>query len=203
MNDKTERRGQSREYKKYLLGFSLCGFDCCGSLYKNSYSLCTITLQLLFCVLAGLLLGPKLGALSQIVYVATGLLGVPIFAEGGGPLYIFKPTFGYLIGFIVCAYVAGYISHLKQSRNISTNIIGSLIGLFFVYLLGVSYLYVIYNVYLKISKTISWALYWGFLVCVPGDIFLCIVASIVAKRLKPMLEKILIINTGYLQDIKE
>ncbi len=174
-----------------------------GAYIKIPIPYVPFTLQLLFCVLAGLLLGPKLGALSQIVYVATGLLGVPIFAEGGGPLYIFKPTFGYLIGFIVCAYVAGYISHLKQSRNISTNIIGSLIGLFFVYLLGVSYLYVIYNVYLKISKTISWALYWGFLVCVPGDIFLCIVASIVAKRLKPMLEKILIINTGYLQDIKE
>jgi len=174
-----------------------------GAYIKIPIPYVPFTLQLLFCVLAGLFLGPKLGALSQVVYVATGLIGIPIFAEGGGPLYIFKPTFGYLIGFILCAYIAGYISHLNQSRSISLNLIGSLSGLFVVYLLGVSYLYVIYNFYLKIPKTISWALYWGFLVCVPGDIFLCIVASIVAKRLKPMLEKILIINTGYLQDIKE
>ncbi|WP_082054762.1 biotin transporter BioY [Anaerocellum danielii] len=174
-----------------------------GAYIKIPIPYVPFTLQLLFCVLAGLLLGPKLGALSQVVYVATGLIGIPIFAEGGGPLYIFKPTFGYLIGFILCAYIAGYISHLNKKRSIRLNLIGSLTGLFATYLLGVGYLYVIYNYYLKIPKSIGWALYWGFLVCVPGDIFLCIVASFVAKRLEPVLEKILLINTGYLQELQE
>ena len=46
----------------------------------------TITLQFFFTAMAGLLLGAKLGALSQLLYVALGLVGVPIFAAGGGAL---------------------------------------------------------------------------------------------------------------------
>ena len=57
----------------------------------------TITLQFFFTAMAGLLLGAKLGALSQLLYVALGLVGVPIFAAGGGFGYIFNPTFGFLL----------------------------------------------------------------------------------------------------------
>ena len=53
------------------------------------------TLQVLFTTLAGLILGPKLGAMSVTLYVALGLLGLPIFASGGGIGYVFQPTFGY------------------------------------------------------------------------------------------------------------
>lgn len=50
------------------------------------------TLQLFFTTLAGLLLGPKLGAASSLVYMITGLIGIPIFTEGGGPGYILSPA---------------------------------------------------------------------------------------------------------------
>lgn len=62
------------------------------------------TLQFLFTTLAGVLLGGKLGAVSVACYVVLGLLGVPIFAEGGGLSYVFQPTFGYLIGFCAGAF---------------------------------------------------------------------------------------------------
>ena len=61
------------------------------------------TLQFLFTLLAGLVLGEKLGTLSVTAYVLLGLLGVPVFASGGGLAYLFQPTFGYLIGFILQA----------------------------------------------------------------------------------------------------
>ena len=51
-------------------------------------------------LLAGLFLGGEIGALSVIIYIILGLIGVPVFAEGGGIYYVLKPTFGYLIGFI-------------------------------------------------------------------------------------------------------
>jgi len=62
-----------------------------GAFIKVPIPYVPFTLQYLFCALAGLVLGSKLGALSQIVYVAIGLSGVPVFTEGGGIGYIFKP----------------------------------------------------------------------------------------------------------------
>ena len=54
------------------------------------------TLQFLFVLLAGRLLGPVNGTIAVAVYVAVGLAGVPIFAAGGGISYLFRPSFGYL-----------------------------------------------------------------------------------------------------------
>ena len=58
------------------------------------------TLQFFFVLLAGIILGGKRGALAVGCYVALGLIGIPIFAAGGGIGYIFRPSFGYLLGFI-------------------------------------------------------------------------------------------------------
>ena len=70
-----------------------------------------VTLQVLFPLLAGLLLGSKRGALSQVEYVAAGLAGLPVFAKGGsGPAYFLGPTGGYLLGFIVAAFVVGELA---------------------------------------------------------------------------------------------
>ena len=69
-----------------------------------------ITFQFFFCAMAGICLGSKLGALSQVVYVAAGLAGFPIFTKGGGPGYVLEPTFGYLLGFILCAFVIGLLT---------------------------------------------------------------------------------------------
>ena len=70
----------------------------------------TITLQFFFTAMAGLLLGAKLGALSQLLYVVLGLVGVPIFAAGGGFGYVFQPTFGFLLGLIPAAWVVGAVT---------------------------------------------------------------------------------------------
>ena len=71
----------------------------------------------MFCAFSGIVLGGRLGALSQIIYVTLGLVGLPIFTQGGGLTYIFKPSFGYLIGFIVCSYVIGYIIERTEKLN--------------------------------------------------------------------------------------
>lgn len=55
------------------------------------------TLQFLFTTLAGLLLGGERGAMAVGIYMIMGLLGLPVFAEGGGPGYLLRPSFGYLI----------------------------------------------------------------------------------------------------------
>lgn len=67
-----------------------------------------VTLQTLAVVLAGAMLGPLWGAVSQIAYVGAGISGLPVFANGtAGVGILLGPTGGYLVGFILAAWVAG------------------------------------------------------------------------------------------------
>ncbi len=77
-----------------------------------------ITMQTLVVLLSGVLLGSKKGAISQITYLCYGLAGLGWFAHGGGLAYIASPTFGYVIGFILAAYLAGLI----KEKNINNPI---------------------------------------------------------------------------------
>lgn len=147
------------------------------------------TLQYLFCALAGIILGAKMGALSQIVYVVTGLVGVPVFTEGGGFNYIFKPTFGYLLGFIIAAYVIGKIRENIKKLTFTKAVFMLLLGLFFIYLFGVIYLYIIYNLYLGKNISFYFAFFYGFVVCIAGDLILTVLAAYVSIKILPALRK--------------
>jgi biotin transport system substrate-specific component len=68
------------------------------------------TMQTFFVLMSGLLLGPKYGPLSQVLYVVLGLIGLPVFAGGTGGLQrVFSPTFGFLLGFIAASWLAGFL----------------------------------------------------------------------------------------------
>ncbi|MBU3199683.1 biotin transporter BioY [Clostridium estertheticum] len=165
-----------------------------GAFIKVPIPYVPFTLQYLFCALAGLILGSKLGALSQIVYVAVGLSGVPVFTEGGGIGYIFKPTFGYLIGFIVAAYVIGKIREKVLVLTFVKTIFTLLSGLFFVYLFGVIYLYISYNLYLGKDISFYFAFFYGFVICIAGDLVLTVFAAYISIKLLPVLRK-----SGYIE----
>ena len=68
-----------------------------GAFIKIPVPVVPFTLQYLFTMLAGLLLGSKRGTISVVAYMLLGLAGLPIFSEGAVPLYDFKPSFGYII----------------------------------------------------------------------------------------------------------
>ena len=91
-----------------------------GAFIKIPIPVVPFTLQVLFTTLAGLLLGPRLGAISVGIYILIGLVGLPVFTQGGGPSYIFQPTFGYLIGFLIGTYITGYIAHRKKNSSLKT-----------------------------------------------------------------------------------
>lgn len=69
-----------------------------------------VTLQTLFVILSGLLLGPWLGAAAQATYLAAGIAGAPVFAGGLGPLALLGPTGGYLLAFPAGAWIAGRLA---------------------------------------------------------------------------------------------
>lgn len=147
------------------------------------------TLQLLFTMMAGLLLGGRWGAISVCVYIVAGLVGLPVFTDGGGIAYIFKPTFGYIIGFAVAAYVTGYIAHKTERPGYGRLLTANFIGLAIVYGFGMVYYYFIQLLYLD-SPIGLWPLFfYCFLLAVPGDIVLCILGAVLAKRLIPIVKQ--------------
>lgn len=147
-----------------------------GAFIKIPFLLVPITLQTLFVVLSALVLERRLAVLSVIVYIMIGLVGFPIFANGGGINYIFNPTFGYLIGFIVATY---FISSFKE-KNIY---ISTAIGMLIIYALGMIYFVFIQYVLNGKVYLISYLFYNLFLVFLPGDILSCVVAIIGYRKI--------------------
>ncbi|MBQ6130909.1 MAG: biotin transporter BioY [Selenomonadaceae bacterium] len=142
------------------------------------------TLQFLFTLLAGLVLGERLGALAVGAYVLLGLLGVPVFAAVGGIGYLFKPTFGYLVGFIVQAWFCGRFSRMLAVANFKNILAVNLIGMLIVYAIGMSWLYIVSNYVIDAPLTL-WVLFIdSFVLQVVPDGVLCVMAAILALRLK-------------------
>lgn len=150
----------------------------------------SITLQSLFVILSGLILGPKLGALSQIIYISLGLMGIPIFANlTGGPQSVMKPSFGFIIGFIFASYVVGKIAHSGNTVSSTRIWIGSLVGSIVIYLFGLPYMYYILNIVMGKGFSFIAIMKMGCFLFLPGDFIKFIISSLVAIRILPILSK--------------
>lgn len=161
-----------------------------GAFIKIPIPVVPFTLQFLFTMLAGLFLGGKLGAISVGAYALLGLAGLPVFAEGGGFWYIIKPSFGYIIGFVLGSYVTGKLTEKREGMTYGRILVANFIGLGIVYGVGMVYYYVICNFVIHTPIGIGPLFLYCFLLAVPGDIGLCFGAAALAKRVRPMIEKI-------------
>ena len=100
-----------------------------------------LTLQTLFTLLAAMVLGSVMGALSQIIYVLLGVIGLPVFAGfKAGIGILFGPTGGFLLGFIISAYVIGKIIELKNEKNIFYYLFAGIMGTIILYIVGITQL---------------------------------------------------------------
>ena len=148
-----------------------------------------ITLLFFATALAGVLLGPRWGAVSQVVYVVLGLVGLPIFTEGGGPGYLFQPTFGFLLSYIPAAWVIGRLAGgCPSKKRIAA---ACLAGLAVIYLIGLPYMALILNFYLQIPMNFTAVLWAGMLPFLPWDLFKLAATVWLASKLIPLLQKTL------------
>lgn len=137
-----------------------------------------LSLQSIFVILSGIILGPKLAALSQIVYILLGLAGLRIFAGfKGGPQMILSPTFGFLLGFILAAYLVGRILHNYKRLNFKNILLSSILGSLSIYLIGLPYMYLILTQVAKNPLTLYQAFKTGCLIFLPGDLLKALVSS--------------------------
>jgi biotin transport system substrate-specific component len=138
-----------------------------------------ITLQTLFMGLAAILLGGRLGALSQGIYILLGILGLPVFAGGkAGIGVLLGPTGGYLVGFIVAAFVIGWLAERKKRAGFAWLVFSLLAGTAVVYLLGVLQLA------LAARLTLMKALTLGVLPFLIGDVFKILLTALLAIKLR-------------------
>ena len=103
------------------------------------FTLVPFTLQTLFLTYLILLLGRRSWK-SIVAYVVAGLCGLPVFAYGGGPLYVISPTFGYLIGFIIASIIVGrkVLGYIVSHRRY---LIGAGLIQLIIYLCGMLWLF--------------------------------------------------------------
>ena len=109
--------------------------------FKIEIGAVPITMQTFVVLLSGILLGSKKGAASQAAYLFMGLLGFPWFARGGGIAYLLSPTFGYILGFVLSAFVVGLLVEKGWGKEIKTMILALLIGEAAIYLPGLLWLF--------------------------------------------------------------
>lgn len=103
-----------------------------------------LTGQTFAVLLVAAALGSKRGAASMAFYIALGALGFPVFAGGAsGVAYLSGATLGYLIGFILAAYVVGLLAERGLERSVRTSIIPFLVGTVIIYACGVMWLTIV------------------------------------------------------------
>ncbi len=140
------------------------------------FSAVPVTGQSLGTMMAGLLLGPWPGALSQLIYVLVGAAGMPVFGGMGGPAMLIGPTGGYLLGMIPGAFVTGWLA--RSSRPVRMTAACLIGGVVVVHLLGVWWLSRV------ASLDAAAALMTGSIPFWPGDVLKTAAAVGLALRLR-------------------
>ena len=175
--------------RQLILAGLFCGLMVVGANLRIPFPLVPLTFQPFFAILSGLLLGSTVGMLSQGAYLLLGLAGLPVFAGGSaGLLYVTKPTFGFLIGFLIAAGIAGFMTSRKAKPSLVDVTLASVAGLAVIYVVGVVYMYLIQSLYLGAEATLL-AIAKGMVPFFLKDLALFLAASALAVRLIPLVRK--------------
>ena len=136
-----------------------------------------IVLSNLFLNIAAALLGGPLGALSQVIYIFLGGLGLPVFSGGkAGFGVLLGPTGGYLVGYVIGAYLIGKLVKRKKAPGFAWLVFAMAAGLSVIYTVGVAQLSIVAK--LPLEK----ALALGVLPFLPGDVLKIIAAAMITLK---------------------
>ena len=163
-----------------------------GAFIKFPIGIVPVAMQCAMCMLCALVLGARDATIAVLIYLAMGLVGIPIFTAGGGFAYVLQPTFGYLLGYIIAVPVGALIA--RGVRNTSRPklwrlLLGAFALLAILYTFGVIYMYLILNFYLGKAINMSAAWLTGCAIFLPTDCSFAVIASIVAHRVVPLVFK--------------
>lgn len=113
-----------------------------------------ITLQTCTVILAGLLLRPKHICITYGLFITMGLLGLPVFASGGGIAYVLQPSFGFLLSFPIAACFISIVRTKFHIRKFHQAFPICMLALCSIYVIGCFYMHGILNFYMGVQKDI-------------------------------------------------
>ncbi|MGE4583757.1 MAG: biotin transporter BioY [Sphaerochaeta sp.] len=177
------------QYKKLLLTSLFSALIIVGAYIRFPLPPVPITLQTLFVLLAGFLLGSKLAMASTAIYLLLGFAGLPVFSNGGGLGTLLGPTGGFLFALLPAAFLSGIAGNFrKKTEHMRTyTLLCLLLGLaasLTVYLIGVPFL--------KYTRSLPWktAIEVGMLPFLPGDILKLLVATQLGRTFHHRIEEL-------------
>ncbi len=148
-----------------------------------------ITLQTFFALLAGIILGSRTGAIAMLFYAFIGLVGLPVFSQFSGGLdSLAMPTFGFILSYIIVAYVVGEI--VRKFPTVKGFVIAALVGTAINYIIGTNWMYAAYKLWFAAPTGFTYKMAWAWMVVpLPKDIILAVFAGVFGYRLKPIVQK--------------
>lgn len=154
-----------------------------GAFLRIPVGYSSFTLQLLFTCFAGVILGPCWGAVSQAVYVLSGLAGLPIFTAGGGLMYVAEPTFGFLLGLIPTALVIGLLMRKLRLRLWLRIALSCCAGVLVLYAVALPYFYFALGKAWSMGRVLVSCC----LIFLPFDALKIFCVTLIGKKLLPLL----------------
>lgn len=144
-----------------------------------------LTFQTAFAVLSGLMLGWKKGMIAMTAYAVMGLIGIPVFTDGGGIFYVVKPSFGYIVGFIASAAVSGIC--YNRSKKLWQIILLSLAATLVDYVVGILYFIAVWQI--SGYGNLWYSVLTYNIVFIPKDAILAVLAAFLSRAVTPAIIK--------------
>ena len=138
-------------------------------------------------IFAGVLLGNVWGGISMLIYVALGAAGLPVFTGfKAGAAVLLGPTAGYLLGFVVTAFLIGHITdNYAKARKFLPLFNLMLVSSALILVLGSAYLWIWLSAVKGQGVYLGEVLWMGFIPFIPGDIIKSLIAALIATSIIP------------------
>lgn len=150
-----------------------------------------VTMQLFVSVVIGLCLPLKLSAMTLVTYIFAGVMGLPVFATGGGLYYIAKPTFGFILGFLFCSMMCSFLYHHYHPKTIKDYFLIGLAGMSLYYISGIVYYFVMTRFILLTDVPLEIIIFNCFIVSVVPDTLITFFASLASRRLESVRKSVI------------
>ena len=141
-----------------------------------------MTLQPLAVLMIAMLCGRNISVAAVTLYLIQGMVGLPVFAYGGGLPYLLGPTGGFLFGFLFASILIGELADRGWGKSLIKSVFAMLIGLFTIYICGVFQL--------SILKGFDFAIINGLKPFIIGDLYKLILAALLLPQIWKLVDKV-------------